>query len=136
MYQTTLACLLVTSTTLQEQLPLARTKLTTSANFVGNFHPCLKFTLGNSNSQLPFLDLYLNSTSQGLATTIHNKETDSHLYLTYSFSHPVQCKNSFPCSQLLCHERICSDDNNYHSKNRINMHTCTKQFSEPSVVLL
>ena len=59
-------------------------------NFVNNFHPSLKFTWAISDKQLPFLDLVLKPTPQGLTTTIHYKETDSHSYLTYSFaSYPM-----------------------------------------------
>ena len=77
----------------------SKSELDNFANFVNNFHPSLKFTWAISDNQLPFLDLSLKPTAQGLATTVHYKnykETDSHSYLRYSSSYPVRCKDSFP----------------------------------------
>ena len=82
----------------------SKIKLHNFANFVNNFHQNLKFTWATSDDQLPFLDLSLKPTAQGLATTIHYKETDSHSHLTYSSSHPVH--------------QICSDENDFNNKTR------------------
>ena len=86
--------------------------------FINNFYPSLKFTWAISDNQLPFLDLLLKPTPQGLTTSIHYKETDSHSYLTYTSSHPVRCKNSVPYSQFLRLKRICSDENDYKTKSK------------------
>ncbi|XP_078354461.1 uncharacterized protein LOC144639077 [Oculina patagonica] len=96
----------------------SKSELDDFATFVNNFHPSLQFTWTISDKQLPFLDLLLKPTPQGLATTIHYKETDSHSYLTYTSAHPVQCKNSVPYSQFLRLKRICSDENDYNTKSK------------------
>ena len=88
------------------------------AEFINNFHPSLKFTWAISDNQLPFLGLLLKPTPQGLTTSIHYKETDSHSYLTYTLSHPVRCKNSVPYSQFLRLKRIRSDENDYKTKSK------------------
>ena len=89
----------------------SKNELGNFAEFINNFHPSLKFTWAISDNQLPFLDLLLKPTPQGLTTSIHYKETDSHSYLTYTSSRPVRCKNSVPYSQFLRLKRICSDEN-------------------------
>ncbi|XP_078355465.1 uncharacterized protein LOC144640130, partial [Oculina patagonica] len=96
----------------------SKSELDDFATFVNNFHPSLQFTWAISDKQLPFLDLFLTPTPQGLATTIHYKETDSHSYLTYTSAHPVQCKDSVPYSQFLRLKRICSDENDYNTKSK------------------
>ena len=96
----------------------SRTELNNFVTFVNNFHPNLKFTWSISEDKLPFLDLYLIPTPQGLGTTIHYKETDSHSYLTYSSSHPVGCKDSIPYSQFLRLKRICSDDDDFQVRSK------------------
>ncbi|CAH3199466.1 unnamed protein product [Porites evermanni] len=67
----------------------SKNELDNFAEFINNFHPSLKFTWAISDNQLPFLDLLLKPTPQGLSTSIHYKETDSHSYLTNTSSHPV-----------------------------------------------
>ena len=96
----------------------SKNKLDNFAEFINNFHPSLKFTWAISDNQLPFLDLLLKPTPQGLTTSIHYKETDSHSYITYTLSHPVRCKNSVPYSQFLRLRRICSDENDYKTKSK------------------
>ena len=46
------------------------------AEFINSFHPSLKFTWAISDNQLPFVDLLLKPTPQGLTTSIHYKETE------------------------------------------------------------
>ena len=43
------------------------------AEFINNFHPSFKFTWAVSDNQLPFLDLLLKPTPQGLTTSIHSR---------------------------------------------------------------
>ncbi len=95
-----------------------KSELDDFATFVNNFHPSLQLTWAISDKQLPFLDLFLKPTPQGQATTIHYKETDSQSYLTYTSAHPVQCKNSVRYSQFLRLKRICSDENDFHTKSK------------------
>ena len=75
-----------------ETASCSKSELDNFANFVNNFHPSLKFTWAISDDQLPFLDLSFKPTAQGLAMTIHYKETDSHSYLADSSLHPVRSK--------------------------------------------
>ena len=97
----------------------SKNELDNFTNFVNSFHPSLKFTWAISKDQLPFLDLYIEPTSQWVATTIRYKETDSHSYLTYSSSHPARCKDAIPYSQLLRLKRMCSDENDYKIKSNV-----------------
>ena len=96
----------------------SKPELNNFITFINNFHPNLKFTWAISKDKLPFLDLYLIPTPQGLGTTIHYKETDSHSYLTYSSLHPVGCKDSNPYSQFLRLKRICSDDDYFQVRSK------------------
>ena len=96
----------------------SKNELDNYAEFINNFHPSLKFTWAISDNQLPFLDLLLKPTAQGLTTSIHDKETDSHSYLTYTSSHPVRRKKSVPFRQFLRLKRICSDENDYKIKSK------------------
>ena len=96
----------------------SKNELDSFAEFINNFHPSLKFTWAISDNQLPFLVLLLKPTPQGLTTSIHYKETDSHSYLTYTSSHPFRCKNSVLYSQFLRLKRICSDENDYKTKSK------------------
>ena len=96
----------------------SKNELDNFGEFINNFHPSLKFTWAISDNQLPFLDLLLKPIPQGLTTSIHYKETDSHSYLTYKSSHPVRYKNSVPYSQFPRLKRICSDENDYKTKGK------------------
>ena len=96
----------------------SKSELDNFANFVNNFHPSLKLTWAISDDQLPFLGFSLKPTAQGLATTIHYKETDSYSNVTYLSSHPVRCKDSIPHSQLFRLKRICSDENDFNNKSK------------------
>ena len=96
----------------------SKNELDNFGEFINNFHPSLKFTWAISDNQLPFLDLLLKPIPQGLTTSIHYKEADSHSYLTYKSSHPVRYKNSVPYSQFPRLKRICSDENDYKTKGK------------------
>ncbi|XP_059820754.1 uncharacterized protein LOC132391500 isoform X1 [Hypanus sabinus] len=100
-------------------------------NFASNFHPALKFTWSISDTSLPFLDLSVSTSGDGLSTDIYYKPTDSHSYLDYSSSHPVSCKNAIPSSQFLCLHRICSQDEAFHSRTK-EMSSFFKQRGFPS----
>ncbi len=45
------------------------------------------------------------------------KPTDSHSYLLYSSSHPNHTKRSIPFSQFLRLRRLCSEDEDCHTKS-------------------
>ncbi|XP_059825093.1 uncharacterized protein LOC132393706 [Hypanus sabinus] len=98
-------------------------------NFASNFHPALKFTWSIPDTSLPFLDLSVSISGDGLSTDIYCKPTDSHSYLDYSSSHP--CKNAIPFSQFLRLRRICSQDEAFHSRTK-EMSSFFKQRGFPS----
>ncbi|XP_059840443.1 uncharacterized protein LOC132402015 isoform X1 [Hypanus sabinus] len=87
-------------------------------NFSFNFHTALKFTWSISDTSLPFLDLSVSISGDGLSTDIKYKPTDSHSYLDYSSSHPVSCKNAISFSQFLHLHHICSQDEAFHSRTK------------------
>ncbi|XP_076458602.1 uncharacterized protein LOC143292299 [Babylonia areolata] len=102
-------------------------------DFMSNFHPALKFTHTISNCSVPFLDILvtIQPTCNFLTTSVFYKETDSHLYLLYSSSHPQACKNSIPFSQLLRLRRICSDELDFeHQAERMVGFFLARQYPE------
>ncbi|XP_059807711.1 uncharacterized protein LOC132381986 [Hypanus sabinus] len=100
-------------------------------NFVSNFHAALKFTWSISDTSLPFLDLSVSISGDGLSTDIYYKPTDSHSYLDYSSSHPVSIKNAIPFLQFLRLRFICSQDEAFHSRTK-EMSSFFKQKGFPS----
>jgi hypothetical protein len=90
-------------------------ELQTFINFVGNFHPSLKFTHEISDSSLTFLDIQLQIQpgSTLISTSVFYKETDSHSYLLHSSSHPNPTKDSIPYSQFLRLRRLCSNEDDF-----------------------
>eukprot|EP00061_Rhincodon_typus_P018576 g47797.t1 len=59
-------------------------------NFVSTFHPALTFTWSISDSSLPFLYISVPISGDRLATDIYCKPIDSHSYLDYTSSYPVE----------------------------------------------
>ena len=78
-------------------------------NLLNSFHPSFKFTLNQSNKEIPFLDVKVIKTDSGLQTTIYIKPTDKKLYLNFHSNHPLHTKRSIPFSQFLRLKRIVSD---------------------------
>ncbi len=52
-----------------------------------------------------------------LVTSVFYKPTDSHSHLLYSSSHPNHTKRSIPFSQFLRLRRLCSEDEDFHTKS-------------------
>ncbi len=52
-----------------------------------------------------------------LVTSVFYKPTDSHSHLLYSSSHPNHTKRSIPFSQFLRLCRLCSEDEDFHTKS-------------------
>ncbi|KAL9953630.1 hypothetical protein ACROYT_G041077 [Oculina patagonica] len=84
----------------------SKSELDDFATFVNNFHPSLQFTWAISDKQLPFLDLFLKPTPQGLATTIHYKETDSHSF--YASNEYAVTKMTITPKAKKCHLSFCT----------------------------
>lgn len=76
---------------------------------LNNFHPNFKFTLNQSTTEIPFLDVNVIKINGGLQTTIYTKPTDKKLYLNFASCHPPHTKRSIPFSQFLRLKRIVSD---------------------------
>ena len=76
---------------------------------LNNFHPNFKFTLNQSTTEIPFLDVNVIKINGGLQTSIYTKPTDKKLYLNFASCHPLHTKRSIPFSQFLRLKRIVSD---------------------------
>ena len=84
---------------------------------VNNFHPALQFTWEISGTSVSFLDILISINGDRLVTSVFYKPTDSHSYLLYSSSHPNHTKRSIPFSQFLRLRRLCSEDEDFHTKS-------------------
>ena len=93
----------------------SRGELEQFINYVNNFHPALQFTWEISETSVSFLDILVSINGNRLVTSVFYKPTDSHSYLLYSSSHPNHTKRSF--SQFLCLCRLCSEDEDFHTKS-------------------
>ena len=85
-------------------------------SFINDFHPTIKFTHTISSNTVTFLDLDLTLNNGQISTTVHYKPTDSHSYLDYRSSHTPSTRDSIPYSQFLRLRRLCSDEDDFHSK--------------------
>ena len=86
-------------------------------NYVNNFHPALQFTWEISETSVSFLDILISINGNRLVTSVFYKPTDSHSYLLYSSSHLNHTKRSIPFSQFLRLRRLCSEDEDFHTKS-------------------
>ena len=86
-------------------------------NYVNNFHLALQFTWEISETSVSFLDILVFINGNRLTTSVFYQPTDSHSYLLYSSSHPNHTKQSIPFSQFLRLHRLCSEDEDFQSKN-------------------
>ncbi len=95
----------------------SRGELEQLINYVNNFHPALQFTWEISETSVSFLDILVSINGNRLVTSVFYKPTDSHSYLLYSSSHPNHTKRSIPFSQFLRLRRLCSEDEDFHTKS-------------------
>ncbi len=95
----------------------SRGELEQFINFVNNFYPALQFTWEISETSVSFLDILVSINGNRLVTSVFYKPTDSHSYLLYSSSHPNHTRRSIPFSQFLCLCRLCSEDEDFHTKS-------------------
>ncbi|XP_070208302.1 uncharacterized protein [Littorina saxatilis] len=80
-------------------------------------HPTIKFTYSYGRSNVPYLDVNLSITPDGLLTTdLHVKPTDAAMILPFHSCHPRHCPRSIPYSQCLRLRRICSDEETFRSR--------------------
>ncbi len=95
----------------------SRGKLDQLINYVNNFHPALQFTWEISETSVSFLDILVSINGNRLVTSVLYKPTDSHSYLLNSSSHPNHTKRSILFSQFLRLHRLCSEDEDFHTKS-------------------
>ena len=63
------------------------------------------------------LDILVSINGNRLVTSVFYKPTHSHSYLLYSSSHPNHTKRSIPFPQFLRLRRLCSEDEDFHTKS-------------------
>ena len=97
---------------------MSRENLDRFINFVSNFHPSFQYTFTVSQVSVNFLDIKLCIKADKISTSVYYKETDSHAYLKYGSFHPKSCKNAIPFSQFLRLKRLCSDRQDFKSKQK------------------
>ena len=85
-------------------------KLLEFTNYINGLYPTIKFELVYSDSHLNVLDLTLHLRNGFISSHVLAKPTDSHLYLPFLSSHPVQCKRADPFGVALRIKRNCSTD--------------------------
>ena len=86
-------------------------KLRNFVETLNEFHPTIKFTAEWSQKSINFLDVIVSLIDGQIERYLYVKPTNSHQYLYSSSSHPYHCKKSFPYSQALRLNRICSKNN-------------------------
>ena len=86
-------------------------------NYVNNFHPALQLTWEINETSVSFLDILVSINGNRLTTSVFHKPTDSHSYLLYSSSHPNHTKQYIPFTQFLRLRHLCSEDEDFQSKN-------------------
>ena len=80
----------------------------------------MKFEADISEGNVHFLDVdvFLDTDSNQIKTTLYTKPTDSHNYINYQSCHQKSCKNGIPYGQFLRLRRICSDEDDYVAKSK------------------
>eukprot|EP00745_Piridium_sociabile_P015908 TRINITY_DN23717_c1_g1_i4.p1 TRINITY_DN23717_c1_g1~~TRINITY_DN23717_c1_g1_i4.p1 ORF type:complete len:920 (-),score=175.07 TRINITY_DN23717_c1_g1_i4:31-2790(-) len=81
--------------------------------YINSIHPTIKFTIRNSKTSLPFLDILITIEDGYLTSSLFVKSTDTKAYLPYNSSHPRHCVNGIPSSQFLQLRRLCSNDEDF-----------------------
>ena len=86
----------------------SETDLLNFLNYLNNVHCSIKFTWEYSKKNIVFLDLQTFVENGNILTTLYEKPTNNHGYLSYDSCHPENTKNSIPYSQFLRIRRNCS----------------------------
>ena len=63
---------------------------------VNDLHPDIKFTINESNTEMPFLDILVKKEDDRVTTDIYSKPTDTHNYLNFKSCHPKHTKLNIP----------------------------------------
>ncbi|XP_059821812.1 uncharacterized protein LOC132391972 [Hypanus sabinus] len=87
-------------------------------NFASNFHPALKLTCSISDTSIPFLDLSVSISGDGLFTDIYYKPTDSHSYLDYFLFPPCLLQKCYPLLTIPPSPPHLLSDDAFHSRTK------------------
>ena len=71
---------------------------------LNNINSAIQFTMETSGTQLPFLDIIINTEGKRVFMDIYSKPTDSKRYVSFNSNHPKHCLKSIPFSLA---RRIC-----------------------------
>ena len=92
-------------------------KLTEFMEWLNSLHPTIKFTHSFGRTNVPFLDISLTIDENGqIKTDLFVKKTDAAMILPFYSCHPRHCVRSIPYSQCLRLRRLCSKDEDFHSR--------------------
>ena len=75
-----------------------------------SLHPRIKTELRFSSQQIEFLDVNIKIKDGFIQTDLFSKDTDKHLYLHVTSSHPNLVKIAIPYRLGIRAKRICSED--------------------------
>ena len=75
-----------------------------------SLHPRIKTELRFSSQQIEFLDVNIKIKDGFIPTDLFSKDTDKHLYLHVTSSHPNLVKIAIPYRLGIRAKRICSED--------------------------
>ena len=82
---------------------------------LNNLHPKFKFTIDQSCTVIPFLDINVHLKGNKILTDIYYKPTDSHQYLRFDSCHPRHIKVSIPYCEA---RRLCTIIDDEDTKKR------------------
>jgi hypothetical protein len=103
-------------------------------NFTNSLHSRIKIELRFSNAQIEFLDVNVSINNGHNKTDLLSKDTDKHMYLHVTSSHPNSVKNAIPYGLCVRDKRICSNENdNQIRRNEIKDHLRKRGYSNDIV---
>ena len=84
---------------------------------LNKFHPTIKVTyLWLFSKKVHFLDVQVILENNEISADLYVEETNSHKYLQPSSCHQCHCVKSIAYSQVLCINRICSNNTFYDNR--------------------
>jgi uncharacterized protein YggL (DUF469 family) len=100
-----------------------------------SIHPNLKLELRTSRSSIEFVDVFTTiTTERTISTKLFSKETDKHLYLHATSSHPSHVKRAIPYGLAVRIKRICSKEEDYNKeKESIRRRLCARGYIKTEV---
>ena len=63
---------------------------------LNNLHPSIQFTINESETEMPFLDILVKKNGDVINTDLYSKPTDTHNYLDFKSCHPKHTKVNIP----------------------------------------